>query len=235
MPGDEASEPFTPDTLAARLGHRFRDTALLETALVHASLAGETPGIESNERLEFLGDAVIDLVAAQLLYAAHPDWDEGTLTRARAALVNKTSLAALARELELGQFLRLGRTERKSGGAQKDTILADAFEAVVAALYLDGGVEPVARLAQRLYGDSLESGPLADPKTRFQEWAHAQVRETPRYETVGDSGAEDDDHRFRVEVCVAGSVRGTGEGRSKPAAEREAARDALARLERRDA
>ena len=235
MSRDASGGRFTPEALARRLDHRFQDPALLEAALVHGSLAGEQPDLASNERLEFLGDAVIDLVVAQLLYAAHPDWDEGALTRARAGLVNKQSLATLARELELGPCLRLGRTERKSGGAEKDTILADAFEAVVAALYLDGGVAPVARLAQRLLRGSLDSDPTSDPKTRFQEWAHAQLRDTPRYRTVGDSGAEEDDSRFQVEVCVAGAVHGKGEGRSKPIAEREAARDALTRLERADA
>lgn len=230
----ERDERFSPAELEARLDYRFRDAALLETALVHASLAGETDGGRGNERLEFLGDAVIDLVAAQLLYRSHPSWDEGALTRARAALVNKASLAECARRLELGRFVQLGRTERRAGGTEKDTILADVFEAVVGALYLDGGLDPVAILARRVFGRALESGPTSDPKTRFQEWAHSELRETPRYRTTGDSGTEDDDRRFVVEVSAAGVLYGSGVGRSKQAAEREAARDALARRERSD-
>lgn len=230
----DGDESFTPAALETGLDYRFRDPSLLEAALVHASLAGETDGGRGNERLEFLGDAVIDLVAAQLLYEAHPSWDEGALTRARAALVNKASLADCARQLELGRFVRLGRTERRAGGTEKDTILADVFEAVVGAIYLDSGLDPVAILARRVFGRALESGPTSDPKTLFQEWAHAELQETPRYRTTGDSDTEDDDRRFRVEVSVAGEVRGTGVGRSKQAAEREAARDALARSERGD-
>ena len=225
---------FTPAGLEARLDYRFRDPSLLETALVHASLAGETHGGRGNERLEFLGDAVIDLVVARLLYETHTAWDEGSLTRARAGLVNKTSLAERARQLDLGRFVRLGRTERRAGGTDKDTILADVFEAVVGAIYLDGGLAPVIALTRRLLGRALESGPAPDPKTRFQEWAHAELRETPRYHTVGDTGAEDDERRFRAEVNVADTVRGTGVGRSKQAAEREAARDALVRVKFRD-
>jgi ribonuclease-3 len=226
---------FTSGVLETRLDYRFRDRSLLETALVHASLAGETHGGRGNERLEFLGDAVIDLVVARLLYEAHTSWDEGALTRARAGLVNRTSLADCARQLELGRFVRLGRTERREAGTEKDRILADVFEAVVGAMYLDGGLVPVEVLARRVFGEALESGPISDPKTRFQEWAHAELRETPRYRTVRDSGAEEDDQRFRVEVSVAAAVRGAGVGRSKQAAEREAAIDALARLEGRDA
>lgn len=219
------------EALETRLGHRFRDPTLLEMARTHASLAAETGAGRGNERLEFLGDAVLDLVAAELLYAAHSEWDEGRLTRGRAALVRKTALAAYARALELGPFLKLGRTEQQSAGAEKDTILADCFEAFVGAIYLDGGLAPVESLARRVFGSALERGPQQDPKTRFQEWAHAELGETPVYATLEDSGTDDDERRFRVEVRAAGRVWATGVGRSKRAAEREAARRALAREE----
>ena len=130
IPVSDDDTKFTSAALEGRLDYRFRDPSLLETALVHASLAGETHGDCGNERLEFLGDAVIDLVVAQLLYETHTAWDEGALTRARAGLVNKASLADRARQLDLGRFVRLGRTERREGGTEKDTILADVFEAV---------------------------------------------------------------------------------------------------------
>jgi ribonuclease-3 len=219
------------DALEAALGHRFDDPRLLETALVHASLAHELGEGRGNERLEFLGDAVVDLVVAELLYVAHPDWSEGHLTRARAALVNKKAFAECGRALSLGAWVQLGRTEQQSGGERKDTILADAFEAVLGAIYLDAGLEPVERLVRRLLGDAIERGAVADPKTSFQEWAHAELQVTPRYETTGDSEEEDDDARFTVEVRVGEEVWGRGVGRSKRQAERRAAAAALARTD----
>jgi ribonuclease-3 len=218
--------------LEAGLGHRFADPSLLEAALAHPSYAHELDGSRGNERLEFLGDAVLDLAVARLLFEAHPTWSEGDLTRARASVVNTRSLARRARELDLGAHARLGRTERKTGGAEKERILANVFEALVAALYLDGGVEPVLALARHLFADLLVSGagPLAaDPKTRFQEWSHAERSATPRYVAVSDSGVENDERRFEVEVRLAGEVWGRGCGRTKRAAERAAAEDALER------
>ena len=226
------SEPGGAADLERVIGHRFADPALLENALIHASLAAETDGSRGNERLEFLGDAVIDLVAAELLYVLHPDWSEGELTRARATLVNKTSLARCARRLDLGRHLRLGRTEERSGGAEKDTLLADAFEAVLGALYLDAGLTPVAALARELFGQDLTRAAERDPKTEFQEWAHAELGETPRYQTAADSGVDDDEHRFTVEVRVSDRVFGEGVGRSKRLAEQEAARIALVTISR---
>jgi ribonuclease-3 len=221
--------------LEQRLGHRFRDRGLLETALTHASYAHEADGGRGNERLEFLGDAVIGLVVAQLLFSAHPDWSEGELTRARAALVNRQALAGCARVLALGTHLRLGRTERRGGGELKPTILADCFEALVGAVYLEAGLGPVEALVRRLFGAAIEQGPERDAKTAFQEWAHARFRETPVYRTARDSGGEEDDERFEVEVLVGGEVWGAGSGRSKRVAERRAARRALARVADADA
>ena len=216
------------------LGHRFSDPKLLDTALAHPSYAHEIDGSRGNERLEFLGDAVLDLAVARLLYETHPAWSEGDLTRARASLVNTRALARCARQLGIGPHARLGRTERKTGGTEKDRILANVFEAIVAAVYLDGGLEPVVALARRLFGDLLVTGsaPLAaDPKTRFQEWAHVKFAATPRYVGVSDSGVENDEQRFVVDVRLAGEAWGRGSGRTKRAAEQAAAEAALERVD----
>ena len=223
--------PTPVDEVAARIGYRFRDAALLEVALTHPSAAYERDRSGGNERFEFLGDAVLGLAVARALFAAHADWREGDLTRARASVVNTRSLARRARHLGLGTLMRLGRTEVKSGGERKERVLANLFEAVVAAVYLDGGIEPVFALVERVFGGEIASGALLerDPKTRFQEWAHAELRETPRYRLVSDSGVEDAEDRFAVAVDVAGSCWGEGVGRSKRVAELAAADAALLR------
>jgi ribonuclease-3 len=220
--------------LEAAIGHRFADESLLETALTHASRAHEMGAGRGNERLEFLGDAVLDLVVAQLLYEAHPDWPEGELTRSRAALVNRDALADWGRKLALGEFLKLGRTEQRSAGEQKNSILANCFEALIGAVYLDGGLEPVEALARRLFGELIDHGATRDPKTEFQEWTHAHFGSTPTYRTTADSEAENDERRFTVEVCIGQEVWGSGVGRSKRIAEQNAARAALERGERAD-
>jgi ribonuclease-3 len=228
--------PLSRETRAAlekTLGHAFHDPELLELALWHPSYAHEVDGSRGNERLEFIGDAVLDLVVAELLYAAHPHWHEGDLTRVRASLVNTESLAALARGLALPPHLKLGRTERKSGGSQKNSILASLLEAILGATYLDGGLEPIRGLVRRAFASSLEADfvpPPADPKTRFQEWAHAALQGTPGYRTLSDSGVENAEDRFEVEVSVDGQSYGRGTGRNKRAAERSAAQAALARI-----
>jgi len=223
------SRPGSDETaLAERLGHGFADPALLDEALTHPSAAFE--------RDEFLGDAVLDLSVARLLFDAHPDWAEGELTRARAALVNAGALADRARALGLGAHLRLGRTEERSGGADKESILANAFEAVLGAVYLDAGLDAVTALVQRLFAEALADPERAlrrDPKTRFQEWAHAVLHETPRYRLLRDSGVEDAADRFTVAVEVAGECWGEATARTKREAERGAAVVALARAEAR--
>jgi len=223
------------EELARRIGHVFADPELLRTALTHASAAFERDGTRGNERLEFLGDAVLGLVVARLLYERHPDWREGELTRARAALVNGRVLASQARAIGLAEYLMLGRTERRSGGEDKDRVLANLFEAVIGAIYLDGGIEPVRALVVACIGEALtaEATLQRDPKTRFQEWAHATLRETPRYAVLKDSGVEDADDRFTVEVSVDDQVWGTGSGRSKRIAEHAAATEAWERVEAR--
>jgi len=231
-PAEEPEIPAARTALEERLGHVFRDPGLLETALQHPSFAHEQDGTRGNERLEFLGDAVIDLAAAQLLFAAHPTWEEGHLSRARAALVNTTALARHARDLEIPAHVRLGRTERK-GGTEKDSILANVFEAVIGAVYLDAGLGPVVALARELFAAALAPDSdafAADPKTRFQEWTHAELRKTPRYVAVEDTGVENDEERFAVEARIEGEVWGHGRGRTKRAAERAAAETALERV-----
>jgi ribonuclease-3 len=227
-----SAEPATPvDAVAESTGYRFRDPALLEVALTHPSAAYERDRSGGNERLEFLGDAVLDLAVARMLFAAHPAWREGDLTRARASIVNTRSLARRARHLGLGELMRLGRTEQKSGGERKERVLANLFEAVIAAIYLDGGMEPVAALVERVFGGEVRSSALLerDPKTRFQEWAHAQLRETPRYRLLRDSGVEEAEDRFAVAVELGGRCWGEGVGRSKRVAELAAADAALAK------
>lgn len=216
------------------LGHRFRERSLLELALHHASYAHEVEDALSNERLEFLGDAVIGLVVAELLYAAHPDWREGELTRGLHALVDRGGLAKVARTLGLGAHLQLGRTEQRSRGESKASILSDAMEAVLGAMYLDGGLEPVRALARRMYADVLapEAPPVErDPKTRLQEWVMSETGTFPVYDLVRDSGTEGDMQRFTVRVSVGGEQWAEGTARSKRAAERAAAERALARAE----
>jgi ribonuclease-3 len=223
----DAEPPELVAALEAAVGHAFRDPGLARAALRHASFSHESAELPSNERLEFLGDAVLGLVAAELLYRERPEWSEGELTRARAALVNRAHLARCARALGLGALVRLGRTERLSGGAEKETILANCFEAVLGAIYLDGGLPPAAALARRVLAPEQEVA--LDPKTAFQEWAHAHLRKTPTYRTARDSGVEDDEARFQVEVWIGDAVWGSGTGRSKRAAERAAAVSALVR------
>lgn len=230
-PGDAASP------VERALGHVFGDRALLELALTHPSHAREVDGSRGNERLEFLGDAVLDLVVAELLFAAHPDWSEGALTRARASLVNTRSLARLARSLELGTHVRLGKTEQRTDGAQKESILGNLFEALIGAMYLDGGLAPVGALASRLFADTLSPDTPAvgrDAKTRFQEWAHARFRLTPVYRDLGDSGDDQDDQRFTAAIYVGEDCWGQGRGRTKKQAERVAAKEALRRAARDD-
>jgi len=224
------SEDDARRELERALGYRFREPSLASTALAHPSYAHELDGSRGNERLEFLGDAVLDLVVAGYLYASQPDWREGQLTRARAALVNKSSLADRARALGLPALVRLGKTERRSEGANKDSILANCFEAVIGAVYLDGGLSAVEPLVARCFGDALVSASVPrDAKTAFQEWAHSELKQTPTYETTHDSGIENDDERFTVEVYVEQRSWGHGVGRTKRAAEVAAAELALAR------
>ncbi|NNL67261.1 MAG: ribonuclease III [Myxococcales bacterium] len=208
------------------------DPELLRTAFTHPSFGYEHDGSRGNERLEFLGDAVIDLVVAHLLFDAHPDWTEGELTRARRALVNNKNLAGYARDMALGRFVRLGRGERRAGGADRERLLGNLFEAVVGALYLDGGLEAATAFLRETCGADLSAEgelPEHDPKTRFQEWSVATRKVFPDYAVISDSEVENDEERFVVEVSIAGERFGRAAGRTKREAERRAAMEALER------
>ena len=205
-----------------RIGPDFADPALLAQALTHRSAAPV-----HNERLEFLGDGVVNLVAAEALFQRWPKADEGVLTRARAELVREASLAAIARRLELGERLTLGPGELKSGGFRRDSILADALEAVVAAIYLDAGYEACRGVVLPWFEESLaalpEGRPEKDAKTRLQEWLQARQRPLPLYELVSESG---DDHAkiFHVSCTIIDpTLHAQGEGSSRRNAEQAAA------------
>jgi ribonuclease-3 len=219
--------------LEERLGYRFADPKLLTRALTHRSRANEEGSLSvQNERLEFLGDAVLSMVVAELLMRAHPDAAEGTLSRARSMAVNTHALARRSRVLGLDQDVRLGRSEETSEGRSKPSILANVLEAVVGAIYVDGGLEPVRALIEREFGPLLEGfdEPPLDSKTRLQELMHATSQPTPSYVTTGTRGP-DHAKEFEVEVRVGDRVLAQGRGRSKREAEQEAASAALAALE----
>ena len=222
-------------TLETKLGYVFHRPELLENALYHSSYANEHRccGVSSNERLEFLGDAVLGLVTADYLYHKHPDLPEGDLTRMRAALVCEESLYEVAQRLGLGSELRLGKGEEAGGGRQRPSILADATESVFAAVYLDGGMEAARALIHRVLLDKEQEEAVEerrrDYKTELQELVQRKPDQTLRYEMVGASGP---DHArvFAFRVLLNGQVAGTGEGRSKKEAEQAAAHCALERL-----
>ncbi len=222
---------ITPaDRLARSLDYEFRDPGLLQAALTHRSAGGR-----NNERLEFLGDAVLGFVIAQALYEAFPEAREGELSRLRASLVKGESLADIARGLELGQYLKLGSGELKSGGHRRDSILADALEAVFGAILLDGGFEACSTCIRRLFDDRLHHLPAAaqlkDPKTRLQEYLQARKLDLPAYEVL-DVRGKSHEQRFVVECRVPALDRASrGEDRSRRRAEQAAARAMLENLE----
>jgi ribonuclease III len=224
--------------LSARIGHEFVDPALLDLALAHRSWAHDhSPSLPDNERLEFLGDAVLGLLIAEFFVEAFLDVDEGRLTRARAMVVRADSLSRYARALDLGAFLRLGRGEVETGGREKDSILADAFEAVIGAIYQDAGLEAARGFLHRTMAGDLarrdpDGGPWSprNPRTELQETLQRSRRGTPSYRVVARSGL-DHDPSWEVEVCIGESVLGLGTGSSKKDAYEEAAVAALAALE----
>lgn len=216
--------------LQKRLGYDFLDPGLLQRALSHRSL-----GAKNNERLEFLGDAILGFEVADNLYRQVEDADEGQLSRMRAHLVKRETLAAVARELELGDLLKLGAGELRSGGQARDSILADAVEALIAAVYLDGGIEEARALVRRLLGERLVDLPeetrVKDPKTRLQEYLQANGRALPDYEVISISGTQHE-QTFLV-GCSTGLAADTeGEGSSRRRAEQAAAQMMLTQLER---
>ena len=214
--------------LAGRLGRTFNDPGLLLASMAHRSWCAEAPGNISNERLEFLGDAVLGLVVTDHLYRNYPDLLEGEMAKVRASIVSAATLAEVAGELDLGSALLLGKGEDASGGREKPSILADAIEAVIAAVYLDGGWPAASELILRLLGDRIaeaSTGPGGqDHKTRLQELAARHLEVMPTYDVV-DEGPDHAKH-FRAVVRLDERILGRGEGRSKKQAEQAAARDA---------
>ena len=221
------------DTLEEKLGYTFQNHALLDNALTHSSCANESQGrLLSNERLEFLGDSILGMVVADHLYRNHPDLPEGELTRTRAALVCEDSLVEVARELNLGEYLRLGKGEEAGGGRQRPSIRADAVEAVLAAVYLDGGIGSARKLIQKFIL-SREVAGLTKPrdyKTALQELVQRESGQVLSYRLTGESGP-DHDKRFFVEVDLNGQGIGSGSGRSKKEAEQMAAKAGIQALE----
>lgn len=222
--------------LQERLSIQFYDLSLLQRALTHRSYLNEHPehSLEDNERLEFLGDAVLDFVAGAWLYDRFPEMDEGQLTRLRAGLVRTETLAAFARHFRLGDALLLGKGEDESGGREREKILCGAFEALIGALYLDQGMDAVQRFVEPLLEpaltDILERAADKDPKSLLQEWAQATLGETPLYRTVGSQGP-DHAKQFTVEVIIGTTPCGRGTGPSKQSAAQAAAQNALSAIE----
>ena len=233
------------ELLEERLEYKFKNRALLERALTHSSAVPElragrgdtdsSPQEEDNEQLEFLGDAVLDMLASEYLLETFSDWSEGHLSKSRARVVNARALETAARRLQLGEHLRLGRGEEKTGGREKPALLADAFEAVVAALYLDGGLPAARQMLRRVLFDQAieergEEIAAADRKSALQEFLQGRGQPPAEYRLSGQSGP---DHRrtFRVEVWADGVYMASGEGSTKKEAEQQAARAALSRLE----
>lgn len=215
--------------LQQRIGYPFRHLELLQEALTHRSY-----GHPHNERLEFLGDSVIELVVSQLLFKTFPKLREGELSKMRSSLVKEESLAEVARGIELGRHLKLGKGEEATGGRKKASILAGALEAVVAAVYIDGGFEEAFRVVEGLFRDKIKQMEEAwrdrDYKTQLQEHTQARFKEVPRYSVVAERGPEHS-KTFEVVVSVGGKIVGRGFGRSKKEAEQRAAEEALRRLD----
>ena len=216
--------------LQAAIGYTFNDTALLTEALTHSSYAHEQhKNMKYNERLEFLGDAVLSIVVSDYIYKHCPELPEGELTKLRASLVCERSLFDFANQIDLGSYLRLSNGERRNGGAKRPSIVADAFEALIAAIYLDGGMEPARKHILRFVVPEIENHKnhsFKDYKTVLQEIIQKNPGEKLEYRLVGSSGPDHNKH-FRVEVCLNSNVIGRGGGRSKKEAEQQAAREAL--------
>ena len=221
----------TPQTLIKRLGIEFSDIFLLTRSLTHRSYLNENPeAIEDNERLEFLGDAVLDFLVGAWLYNRFPEMAEGNLTRLRSGLVRTEQLAEFGNQLGLGNAMRLGRGEAESGGRQRMALLCATFEAFIGAYYLDAGIDAVSEFLNPLLDSVatqlLITGKIQDPKSKLQEFVQAEGNGAPRYNTISATGP---DHAkvFEVEVLINGKKYGHGVGRSKQAAAKAAAREAL--------
>jgi len=216
-----------------RITHRFKDPELLERALTHKSFANENRVPAHNERLEFLGDAVLGLVISEYLMKNCPDSSEGDLSRLRAAIVSETALATIAREIGLGSYLLLGRGEEQTGGRDKDSLLANCLEALIASIYLDAGNVAVEAFVIRFFDEMIKktctSRGTLDYKTELQELCQERLKQLPEYRIVSETGP-DHQKQFAVELSVKGDVFGHGIGKSKKEAEQKAAKEALGKL-----
>ena len=213
--------------LESLIGYSFHDPSLLEAALCHSSYANEHREMTDNERLEFLGDAVLELCSTHYLYDRFPGEAEGPLSRQRAAIVCESSLAACARKLSLGRYLLLGKGEEKIGGRERDSLLSDAFEAVIGAVYLDGGLEEARRFVVKQVMEEMTENPVYyDAKTRLQEWLQENGDISIVYRLTEEEGPEHE-KLFTAEVSAGGRLLGRGKGHSKKQAEQAAALEAL--------
>lgn len=222
------------EVLSLRLGYTFGKPELLGQAFVHESQVNEGLAEVSNERLEFLGDSVVGLVVAEYLYRNYPDQPEGQLAQMKSYLVSKKHLAVCANRLGLGDYLRLGRGEENSGGKRRESLLANSLEAVLGAVFLDGGFNQVRRTVLKFLGEDMDRGmgSLKDPKSRLQERIQTVFSAVPEYHVVAAEGPSHEPH-FEVEVRLAGDVLGCGEGASKREAGQAAAQAALKRIRER--
>ena len=226
---DHPINPLALQAFQERLGHEFADARVLGRALTHRSWCAEHAAFASNERLEFLGDAVLGLVVTDDIYHRFPDAEEGQLSRVRASVVCAPALAEMARELGMGEVLLLGKGEASSGGRDRSSILADAMEAIIGAVYLDGGSEPAGELVRRLIAPRLDDATPQDHKSRLHELVAREHTGAIRY-VLTEDGPEHD-KTFRAVVLVDDAPAGAGVGRSKKSAEQAAAREALSRLD----
>lgn len=215
-------------TLEEKIEYTFKNKELLKEALTHSSYANEGGARYNNERMEFLGDSVLSIVSTEYLYKRFPDMPEGKLSKLRSSLVCTSSLSNFARELDLGSYLYLGKGERNSGGADRDSILENAFEALIAAIYLDGGIEPAKKHILRFLARDVETEHVSfkDYKTTLQEIIQQNPDERLNYVLVDEFGP-DHDKTFVVEIHLNSNVVATGKGRSKKQAEQEAAKEVL--------
>lgn len=220
---------YTMELLEERIGYRFNDRSLLKQALTHSSFTNEQKirRTQNYERLEFLGDAVLELVSSEFLFREHGEMSEGELTKLRASMVCEPSLAFCARDLELGKFMLLGKGEENTGGRRRDSIVSDVMEALIGAIYLDGGMGAAKVFIDRFVLSDLEDKRLFyDSKSNLQELVQGKLKKELEYDLLEESGPEHD-KLFRVSVRMGSETLGTGEGRTKKAAEQQAAYRAL--------
>lgn len=230
---DRSKDPLFGE-LSKVLAYEFKDKDLIKTAITHTSFANEARGrVDHNERLEFLGDSVLSLSVSEFIYKTYPKLPEGSMTKLRAGVVSEFTLAKIAKSMGLGKYLRLGKGEQINGGRHRDSILADAFEAIIAAIYLDGGLEPAKEFVIRQLADSIKSLSKSDgswdSKTLLQELLQVSNKADIRYEIIAEDGP-DHNKSFTAQISNNGKIIGTGQGKSKKEAEQMAAYNALKKI-----